>query len=486
MFEQLAEKITVGSLLLIGAEVLALVTLANAILSTRTAAGAWGWGMALIAFPWLAVPLYWVFGRQEFKGYKERRREVLQKEEDLLATLRATLAPHYASLDEEQKYYGGILNDLSERRYTQGNQISLLCDGPATFAAMFEIIESARDYLLIQFFILRSDELGERFRAALAQKAREGVRVYLLYDEIGSYSLPKSYIQDLRQAGVEVRAFHSTQGKSNRFQINFRNHRKMVLADGLVATCGGHNVGNEYLGLSRLGKWRDTSVRISGPAAMSLQTVFLEDWYWATQTIPDLNWTNPESNRCEMGECENMTALVLPFGPVTEIEVGTMFFLNAINRARKRIWIATPYFVPDHCIVAALQLASLRGVEVRIMIPAIPDKIIPYLAAFSFLKEMTDAKVQIWRYGDGFLHQKVLLVDDNLASVGTANLDNRSFRLNFEVNLVVLNRQFCRELEEMLQQDFDECRRAGMADYKQRPWWFRLGVRLARLASPVL
>jgi len=486
MFEQLAEKITVGSILLIGAEVLALVTLANAIISTRTAAGAWGWGMALIAFPWLAVPLYWVFGRKEFKGYRERRREGFRKEGNLLRTLRATLAPHDASLDEEQKYYGGVLDDLSDRRYSQGNQISLLIDGDETFAAMFEIIESAGDYLLIQFFIIRSDSLGEKFRAALIKKAREGVRVYLLYDEIGSYSLPKTYIQSLREAGVEVKSFHSTQGKSNRFQINFRNHRKMVLADGLVATCGGHNVGTEYLGLSKLGHWRDTSVRISGPAAMSLQTVFLEDWYWATRTIPDLNWTKPESNRCESGECENMTALVLPFGPVTEIEVGTMFFLNAINQARKRIWIATPYFVPDHCMVAALQLAALRGVEVRIMIPGIPDKITPYLAAFSFLKEMTAAKVEIWRYGKGFLHQKVLLVDDNLASVGTANLDNRSFRLNFEVNLVVLNHQFCREVEEMLKQDFQECRQSSVSDYRNRPWWFRFGVRLARLASPIL
>ncbi|MDF1752868.1 MAG: cardiolipin synthase [Verrucomicrobiales bacterium] len=487
MFEQLGEKLTIGGILLIGAEVLALISVANALMSTRSATGAWGWVMSLLAFPFLAVPAYWVFGRREFNGYGERRKEALQKKEDLLETLISTLEPHYAKLDDKQEWYGGVLSKLSERRYTRGNEISLLKDGHATFDEIFRIIDSAEDYLLVQFFILKADQLGERLRLALINRAKAGVRIYLLYDEIGSYGLPKTYINSLREGGVAVRAFHSTQGRSNRFQINFRNHRKMVLADGVVGTCGGHNVGNEYLGVSRIGNWRDTTVRISGPAAMSLQMVFLEDWYWAAREIPDFNWTQPVSNCCKEDGSDDMTVLVLPFGPVEHIvEGGTLYFLNAISRAKERIWIASPYFVPDHCIVSALQLASLRGVDVRIMIPSVPDKWTPYLASFSFLEEMEVTGVRVLRYGDGFMHQKAVLVDHDMASVGTANLDNRSMRLNFEVNIVVMNRKFCDDVEAMFLADFEQCKHAPLNEYRSQPWWFRIGVKLARLAAPVL
>ena len=491
MFEQLAEKITIGSILLIGAELIALLTVAKIVMSSRSAAGVWGWAMSVIAFPFVAVPLYWILGRQEFNGYVDRRREVLQHSDDVLNTLMKTLDPHVAKLTPSQEHYGTVLDLLSERRFTKGNEVTLLKEGNEAFDEMFSIIEHAKQYVLVQFFIIKADDLGERLRLALEKKAREGVRVYLLYDEIGSYLISKNWLHSLRRYGAQVRAFHSTQGKSNRFQINFRNHRKMVIADGLIATSGGHNCANEYIGMSeRFGNWRDTSVCIRGPAAMSLQMVFLEDWYWAAREIPKLNWTQPETLsdelcRARSSNCD-MTTMVLPFGPVEDIEGGTLFFLNVINQAKRRLWIASPYFVPDVSVVSALQLAGMRGVDVRVMMPAFPDKKIPWLASFSFLKEMEDAGVKLYRYGDGFLHQKVILVDDDLASVGTANLDNRSMRLNFEVNIVVLDREFCGFVEEMLEEDFEECNEARFEDYQNRPWWFRCGVKMARLAAPVL
>ncbi len=483
MLELLSEKVSVVSVLLVIGELLALLTIVNIVMSSHSATSAWGWGMAVVAVPFVAVPFYWVFGRVEFKGYVERRREVLQRQEDLLDTLISTLKPHYAQLTERQYAYGHILDTLSERRYTQGNTISILDDGVQTFDEIFALIDSAREYVLVQYYIIRNDELGERLRQALARKAEQGVRVYLLYDEIGSYWISQRYLAQMRQAGIEVRAFHSTQGRSNRFQINFRNHRKLALADGVVGICGGHNIGNEYLGrCETYGTWRDTSVKIEGPAAMSLQMVFLEDWYWAAREIPELNWTQPVAR----DDADGMTTMVLPFGPVEYVEGGTLFFLHAISQAEQRLWIASPYFVPDSGIVSALQLAALRGVDVRIMVPSCPDKWLPYLASFSFLKEMEAAGVKIYRYGDGFLHQKVLIVDDQIGSVGTANLDNRSMRLNFEVNIVVLNEAFCGELEKMFLRDFDECRLATYAEYRQRPWYFRIGVKLARMVAPLL
>ena len=487
MFEQLAEKITIGTLILLGAELIAILTVINVVMSSRSATAAWGWAMSVVAFPIVAVPLYWIFGREKFQGYVERRREVLHRQEDLLDTLMKTLEPYYATLTEEEERYGGVLDELSERRFTRGNEVQLLNDGDSTFDEIFKIIEGAREYILVQFYIIKGDELGEKFRHALEKRAREGIRVFLLYDEIGSYHLSKSYVRSLRDAGVKIRAFHSTQGKSNRFQINFRNHRKAVIADGIVATCGGHNVGNEYLGeCKKLGFWRDSSVRLAGPAVMSLQMVFLEDWYWAVREIPELNWTQPETGPGKTGGNHDMTVMTLPFGPVENVEGGTLFFLNAINTARERLWIASPYFVPDISIVSALQLAALRGVDVRVMVPGIPDKKLPYLASFSFLRKMEAAGVKILRYGKGFLHQKIVLVDNQLASVGTANLDNRSMRLNFEVNIIVLNEEFCDAVEKVFLADFEECKLSPSTDFTNQPWWFRLAVSVARLAAPVL
>ena len=181
-----------------------------------------------------------------------------------------------------------------------------------------------------------------------------------------------------------------------------------------------------------------------------------------------------------------MIVLPLPTGPIEEVEGCTLFFMNAISNAEKRIWITSPYFVTDESVRVALQLAAMRGVDVRVMIPFNPDKYIPWLASFSFLGEMEAAGVRMFRYTHGFLHQKVMLIDDRLGSVGTANLDNRSLRLNFEISIVVLDQGFCCDLEKMLEADFEECREVNSNDYRDRPFWFRFAVRLAKLAAPIL
>jgi len=487
MFESFSEKAVLGSLLFLSWEIFAVATIVNIVMKTRSAPAAWGWSMAVLALPFLAVPLYWILGRHQFKGYLERLREARDTHEGAYRNHLATMSPHYASLDGDEFRYGGVLEKLSERRFTRGNEVCLLIDGGQTFRAIFEAMESATGYILVQFFIVKDDELGNRFRECLERKAREGVKVYFVYDEIGSHKIGKPYLRSLRGAGVEIHPFHSTQGPSNRFQVNFRNHRKIVIIDGRIGFVGGHNVGDEYLGLSkRFGYWRDTHVRIVGPAVLSLQMVFLADYYWATRKVPDLNWTYvtpPDGSGCGGG---TSVVLPLPTGPVGPIEGGTIFFLNAITRAKRRFWIATPYFVTDESIRSALQMAALRGVDVRIMIPGKPDKWVPWLATFSFLAEMEAAGVRVFRYRKGFLHQKVLVVDETLSAVGTANLDNRSMRLNFEVSAVVLCQDFASQVAAMLEADFDDCGEVGASDYASRPWWFRLAVRVARLFSPIL
>ena len=433
-----------------------------------------------MTFPYLALPLYWIFGRDRFFGYVDALREATLVDADrrvagLLGQLRGVTAelPAGPAADLE------VLATLGGTPFTHGNALALLIDGDATFAAIFAAIEAAERYCLVQFFIVKDDDLGRRLQALLMRKAAAGVRVYLLYDEIGSHALPRAYGDTLRAAGVRVSAFHSTQGRRNRFQLNFRNHRKIVVVDGYTAFVGGHNVGDEYLGLGPLGHWRDTHLRIQGPAALALQLVFASDWYWATRTVVEADWglAPPAAGQ---------SVLIYPTGPADPLDKCSMFFHQAIVGARRRLWIASPYFVPDAAIFEALQLAALRGVDVRILLPAEPDHLLVYLASFSFLDAADRTGIQIYRYQDGFLHQKVVLVDDEVASIGSANLDNRSLRLNFEITAIVVDRGLAGEVSAMLEQDFKRARRASAADLNQRGWAFRWSVRAARLLDPIL
>jgi len=384
-----------------------------------------------------------------------------------------------ACLSSDQCSYT-VLEKLAQMHIMDGNDAELLIDGEAAFASMFDAIEEAQEYVLIQFFIVHDDELGTRVQEMLLRKAREGVRVYFLYDEIGSSRLPQTYVNTLRHGDVHITGFRTTRGPRNKFQVNFRNHRKILITDGTVGFIGGLNIGDEYLGKDpKFGRWRDTHVKITGPCVQALQLSFVEDWYWATHSNPELTWTPKPS------PTGNKTALVISSGPSDPMETCGLFFVHCINAAQKRIWIASPYFVPDERIIAALKLTALRGVDVRIMLPEKPDHYLIYLSSFYFIDEVEQAGVKFYRYQAGFMHQKVLLVDEQAAAIGTANLDNRSFRLNFEVTLLFLDVPFVNEVETMLLEDFRECIEIPINALGTRPLWFRFMVRLARLLAPI-
>ena len=468
-----------GSALLI-VQVMGLATAVHAVMSVRTAQGAIAWSIALVSFPLVALPLYWVFGRNRFLGYVQARRGRAPDFADIMIALRseAANARHaIADLGPED----AVFERLAAMPFTRGNDIALLIDGAATFDAMFQAIAAARSYVLVQFYTVEDDALGMELQRRLIASAQAGVRVCLLYDEIGSLGLSSRYLDTLRQAGVSVAAFEAMRGMPSRFQINFRNHRKILIVDGHTAFIGGHNVGDDYMGRNpRIGHWRDTHVRITGPAAIEAQLVFAEDWNWATGAVPALNWQPAES------EDADKVVLVLPHGPSDDIESCGLFFTEAINSARRRLWLATPYFVPDGRIMGALQLAALRGVDVRIMLPAKPDMMLVHLAAFEFIGPAAQVGIRFYRYEAGFMHHKVLLVDDSMAAVGTANLDNRSFRLNFEVTALVRDAGFARTVEAMLERDFADCRLQTREDLAGRPAWLRVASRVANLLSPIL
>ncbi len=452
----------------------------HAIMSTRTSQGAIAWAVSLNTFPYLAVPAYWILGRNKFKGYVTARQEGDLEIQDIVREAEATVRPFVSSAGEERGA-ARAAERLAEIPILTGNHAELLIDGEATFASIFEGIDAARDYILVQFFIVKDDSLGGELKARLINKAKQGVRVYFMFDEIGSHKLPKRYEEELRAAGVEVSHFHSRKGPRNRFQINFRNHRKIVVVDGKTAWLGGHNVGDEYLGKgSKFGEWRDTHMKIEGVSVLAVQLSFVEDWHWATDGLPELSWVPTPA---ESGDVE---VLIVPSGPADSLETAGLMFVHAINSAENRIWIASPYFVPDEAVMAALQLAGLRGVDVRILIPDNPDHLLVYLAAFSYFREASQTGVKFYRYREGFMHQKTMLVDEQVSAVGTANFDNRSFRLNFEITGFVVDSAFASGVERMFLDDFARAREMRSSDYADTSFWFNLAVRLARLSAPVL
>ena len=463
------------------AHVLGFVSSIDAVWNTRTSQGAIAWAVALNTFPYVTVPAYWVLGRSRFQGYVTARQGEDSEIRYVATDARGLVEPYVVSHSEVNYVEAArAAVRLAEIPILRGNEVELLIDGEATFGSILEGIDRAQDYILFQFFIVKHDDLGTKVKEHLLAKLRQGVKVYFLYDEVGSKDLSKEYKEELRAAGAEVYEFHTQKGPGNRFQLNFRNHRKIVVVDGHETWIGGHNVGDEYMGRDpKFGHWRDTHVRMQGPVALAAQLSFMEDWYWATGQVPDLNWTPRPS---ATGDSQ---VLITPTGPADELETATLMFTHAINSARERLWIASPYFVPDEGVMSALKLAALRGVDVRILIPDMPDHLAVYLAAYSYFGEVEETGVGFHRYTDGFLHQKVMLIDHVAASVGTANFDNRSFRLNFEITALIGDSAFASEVERMFEADFAHSRRMEPGELDRKSFWFRLGVKLARLTSPI-
>jgi cardiolipin synthase A/B len=327
----------------------------HAIMETRTPQGAVAWAVSLNTIPYLSVPLYLSFGRSKFNGYIKKRQAQFDETDPLVRSLIERV--HAQRFAVPYPISMPLQEGLAKLPATIGNEVELLRNGEAIFSSIFAGIAEARDYLLVQFYIVRDDGLGRELQRQLLSAAKRGVRVYFLYDEIGCYQLPRSYLDALRQAGVAVHAFNSTQGRANRFQINFRNHRKIVIADGRQAWVGGANVGDEYMGKHpSLTPWIDAMVKVTGPAVQLVQVPFVEDWYWASGQVPELDWTLRAAS-----SGASSAVLSLASGPADRFETCALFFLNAINTATERVWIASPYFVPDQQMLSALQLAAMRG-----------------------------------------------------------------------------------------------------------------------------
>lgn len=462
------------------------------------------WVFALLAFPYVGVPVYYLLGQNRVLLYRSRLRATLQQvaRESVGPT---PMAPAPPPVSED----GGAASVLStftrvferlgsEFQPTQ-NSVKILVDGQATFLEIFSAIDRAERLILVQYYILRSDRLGLELKNLLIRKALAGVQVYVLYDDMGSFWLRRDYIRDLKKAQVDVARFLPITN-IKRLQFNFRNHRKLVIVDSKVAFTGGLNVGDEYVGRHLNRYWRDTHVRIEGPAVEHLQNTFIDDWYFATGRgvkVAATSRPRASSNNgsTPFGGPRGRQALgvrrshheapvqVISSGPTDESLVAPTLFLLLIHSAQKRLWIATPYFIPDPALQRALELAVLRGVDVRLLIPDQSDSRLVHWAGLTYAEELVEKGVGVLRYSRGFMHQKVVLVDDSTTAIGTTNFDNRAMYLNFETMLVIHQESCCREIEEMLLADFAAS--APMAPRKNRRIT-RLRGDLTRLLAPIL
>lgn len=454
-----------------------------ALLYTRTPQGSIAWVISLVFFPYVAVPLYLILGPRRFEGYIEMRR-TSQKNNDVLNLLSDDISNQLKEyLKSEQGKHSGffrMLTHLSNLYICRGNSCKLLIDAQSAYPDIYDAIRNAKDYILVEFYIIKSDLVGDILRKLLIERAREGVRVYVIYDEIGSHKLPPGYISSMRRAGIRIQPFN---GKRfflrNIVRVNFRNHRKIVVVDGKIGFVGGMNIGLEYIGQSNLGYWRDTFLGLSGPAVIQAQLTFLEDWLWATNgNIPELSWViYPQP--------QDMSVLMLPSGPADRVPTWRTTVIALANAARRRLWIATPYFVPDEATFASLQAAALRGVDVRILKPEKADHPMVKLSSMTYLPETVPFGIRIYHYIKGFMHQKVILVDDDLATVGTANLDNRSLTLNFEITAIVHDPEFAGNVHQMLKKDFDDSQLVDPKDYASKPLLYKIICNFFRLLAPI-
>ena len=468
------QELTIIGIVLVVAELLGIMLAIHAVMQPRSSQGAIAWFIALITLPIITIPLYAIFGRRHFLGYTEalRRAEAsvggrVHAWFDQMNTMAAEPQPGLEVIET-------LVGRLTRIPFLRANHVDLLIDGRATYDSMINAIESANSYVLVQFYIVRDDATGRRLSDALISKAHTGVRVFFLYDEIGCIKLPATYLDAMRDNGIAVSGFKTTKGRSNRFQINFRNHRKLLVVDGKTGFIGGHNLGDEYL------KYRDTHLRIEGSAAQHIQLSFLNDWYWATRDII------PVSTEIVTAEAADQAVAIVNTGPADAAANCSILFSTLVSNARSRLWITSPYFVPDDAMALALQAAALRGVDVRIILPDRPDQVVVTLASYTYYEPMLNSGVRLFRYRDHFMHQKVILVDDTVAGVGTVNLDNRSLYLNFEATALVADAGFVKQVESMLLTDLDNSDPVRCEHFDNLPWYLRVAARVARLASPLL
>jgi len=457
-------------------------------LERKDPSSTWAWTLVLFFLPLAGFILYLLLGRPMRKKHLFRWEGQKDIGIDKLICYQIE-ALEENSLDfhsEEVGKYKSLIHmnlKTSDSVLTQDNHVELYDDGAKKFEALLEDIEHAKDHIHVQYYIFKLDNLGVRIYTALLKKAQQGVKVRILYDEMGSRGLRKRYFKSLLELGGEVEVFFPSILPLINPRLNFRNHRKIVIIDGRIGYIGGFNVGDEYLGLNKkFGYWRDTHLRIEGSSVHPLQTRFLLDWNQAS----DNNINYNERYFPAIPKKGDIAMQIVSSGPDTEFPAIKNGYLKLLMSAKRYIYIQTPYFIPDNSFLNAIEIAALSGIDVRIMIPNKPDHMFVYWATYSYVGQLLRAGAKIYIYEKGFIHAKSIVIDDEASTVGTANIDIRSFTLNFEVNAFIYDRTISHELAEVFEKDIFDCTELTLEKYENRSSIIKFKESISRLLTPIL
>ncbi|MDR2680538.1 MAG: cardiolipin synthase [Tannerella sp.] len=436
------------------------------------------WVIVLILLPGIGLIFYYFLGRDHYRLriitrrlHKRFRKQVpVYRLPDNIGKI----PPNYLPLAQ-------LLNRSNYSAIFCGSNISVYTKGTDKFGALLEDIKNAQHYIHFQYYIFSDDRIGHEVRNALTAKAREGVKIRVMYDDVGCWDINKRFFEDMKKDGIEVYPFLKVVFPILTSKVNYRNHRKIVVIDGKIGYMGGMNVADRYFEGNKLGPWRDSHFRITGPGVYGLQSSFLIDWYTASNRLLKGKEFYPGTELCS-----DMKMQIVMSGPTSPWYTLMQAFLFCISNAKKYIYIQTPYFLPTESLNQALQMASLGGIDVRLMIPKRSDTRSAKMATFSYIDKMLSAGVKVYLYDKGFLHSKLLLTDDMLTCFGSANFDFRSFEHNFEINAFVYQRNFAVEMKKIFLQDIRDCDEITYAAWRKRPITRRLAESFMRLFAPLL
>lgn len=475
---------TLNSVLLLNVA-LAIVIIFN---ERRDAGAAWAWLLILFFLPVIGFVVYLFFGRhltdKNFYNLSEDEQSYYTRQVNSQVS---SIQKQEAEYNQEllKKYSQLLVMNLQSTRSLVSfyNESRIFSDGHEKFDTLIEDIGKAQEEVNVQYYIIKRDALGQRLFDALLERAKAGVKVRLLYDAVGSKSLKQSDFTELIEHGGEVEIFFPSALGMINLRVNNRNHRKVCIIDGKVGYIGGFNVGTEYLGeVKKFGYWRDVHLRVEGDVVHHLQGRFILDWNYAN------DYKSREDIFCfPFHDIKNFAPMqVVTSGPNSQTEHLKNMMIKMIASAKREIYIQTPYFIPDKSFMDACKMALLSGVKMHVMIPGKPDHPFVMWGSWSFLGELLDYGADVYLYDRGFLHAKTMTVDGEISTVGTTNLDARSFRLNFEINALVFNRRVALELESLFESDTADCRKLTKEFYAERNWTIKLREGFARLLSPIL
>lgn len=449
----------------------------------RSPKSVWAWLLLLYFLPVVGFVCYLFLGtdmrkRKMFriKEVEDSIQEAVRQQEHSLKE--RTLQGRYTDLMlYNLKNSGAVLTD--------DNEVDILTDGNELYDLMLEDMKRAKSFIHLQYYIIREDVLFERIRAVLEEKHREGVEVRILYDAMGCRTVSKRFWKKLGETGMEVAEFFPALFGRFHLRINYRNHRKIVVIDNEIAYVGGFNIGREYVDLEdKFGHWRDTQLRIRGSAVLSLQLRFLLDWNYAAEK--NLFGESRYYTGGNINDQAYSKVQIISSGPDTKAQIIRDNYLRLIHKAGKSIYIQTPYFIPDEAVFESLLIACHSGISVNIMIPCKPDHLFVYWATYSYIGDLVMAGAKCYTYDKGFLHAKGMIIDGKVFCYGTANMDIRSFALNFEVNAIVYDERKALEMEKLFIEDLQYCSRLSKDCYAARSLQIRFKEQMCRLLSPLL